>query len=36
MREEFGIPGTESGPVLGWAIDTLVKEIRAGNFPRDR
>jgi AcrR family transcriptional regulator len=34
MREEFGLPGTESGPVLGWAIDTLLKEIRAGNFPR--
>ena len=35
MREEFGIPGTESGPVLGWAIQTLVDEIRAGRFPRD-
>ena len=35
MREEFGIPGTESGPVLAWAIQTLVDEIRAGRFPRD-
>lgn len=33
MREEFGIPGTESGPILAWAIDTLVNEIRAGHFP---
>jgi hypothetical protein len=35
MREEFGMPGTESGPVLAWAIDTLLKEIRAGNFPHN-
>ena len=34
MREEFGVPGTESGPVLAWAVDVLLKEIRAGNFPR--
>ena len=34
MREEFGIPGTESGPIVAWAIDTVVKEVRAGNFPR--
>jgi len=34
MREEFGIPGTESGPVLAWAFQTLVDEIRAGKFPR--
>ena len=34
MREEFGIPGTESGPVVAWAMGTLVKEIRAGRFPR--
>jgi len=33
MREEFGIPGTESGPILAWALETLVNEIRAGNFP---
>ena len=35
MREEFGIPGDESGPVLSWAFQTLVDEIRAGKFPRD-
>ncbi|MDZ4825091.1 MAG: helix-turn-helix domain-containing protein [Actinomycetota bacterium] len=34
MREEFGIPGQESGPVIAWAFQTLVDEIRAGNFPR--
>ena len=34
MREEFGIPGTESGPILAWAFQTLVDEIRAGKFPR--
>jgi AcrR family transcriptional regulator len=34
MREEFGIPGTESGPIVAWAMETLVREIRAGNFPR--
>jgi len=34
MREEFGIPGDESGPLVAWAISTLVKEIRAGRFPR--
>jgi AcrR family transcriptional regulator len=35
MREEFGIPGTESGPILAWAFQTLVDAIRVGNFPRD-
>ena len=34
MREEFGIPGTESGPIVTWALETLVREIRAGGFPR--
>jgi hypothetical protein len=34
LREEFGIPGTEGGPIFAWAIDTLVREIRAGHFPR--
>jgi AcrR family transcriptional regulator len=34
MREEFGMSGTESGPVVQWALETLVREIRAGNFPR--
>jgi len=34
MREEFGLAGTESGPVVTWALETLIREIRAGNFPR--
>ena len=33
MREEFGIPGTESGPVLAWVIDIIFRELRAGNGP---
>jgi AcrR family transcriptional regulator len=33
MREEFGVPGTESGAVVAWALQTLVREIRAGSFP---
>ena len=33
MREEFGIYGSESGPLVKWALETLVREIRAGNLP---
>jgi AcrR family transcriptional regulator len=33
MREEFGIPGNESGPVLAWVIDIIVRDLRAGNGP---
>ena len=33
MREEFGVPGTESGPVVAWVIDTLIRELRNGNTP---
>ncbi len=33
MREEFGIPGTESGPVVAWVIETILRELRAGNGP---
>jgi len=33
MREEFGVPGTESGPVVAWVIDTIINELRAGNTP---
>ena len=33
MREEFGVPGTESGPVVAWVIDTIIDELRAGNTP---
>ena len=33
MREEFDVPGTESGPVVAWVIDTIIDELRAGNTP---
>jgi AcrR family transcriptional regulator len=33
MREEFGVPGTESGPVVAWVIDVVVRELRTGNTP---
>ena len=33
MREEFGIPGTESAPVVAWVIETIVRELRSGNKP---
>ena len=33
MREEFDVPGTESGPLMRWAIDTLIREIRNGGLP---
>jgi AcrR family transcriptional regulator len=33
MREEFGVPGTESGPMVEWVITTIIRELRAGNGP---
>jgi AcrR family transcriptional regulator len=33
MREEFGVPGSESGMVVAWVIETIIREIRAGNTP---
>ena len=33
MREEFGVPGTESGPVVAWVLDLIIRELRAGNRP---
>jgi hypothetical protein len=33
MREEFGVPGVESGPTVAWVIDTLFAEIRHGRGP---
>ena len=33
MREEFGVPGVESGPLLRWAIDTLIAAVRNGELP---
>ena len=36
MREEYGVNGEEAGPVVQWALATLVREIRAGNFLSDQ
>jgi AcrR family transcriptional regulator len=33
MREEFGVPGVESGPVVAWVLETLISQIRLGNGP---
>jgi AcrR family transcriptional regulator len=33
MREEFGVPGVESGPLVRWAIDTLIAAVRNGELP---
>jgi AcrR family transcriptional regulator len=33
MREEFGVPGSESGPVVAWVIETIIRALRAGNTP---
>lgn len=33
MREEFDVPGTESGPLLRWAIDILLREVHNGALP---
>lgn len=33
MREEFGVPGTESGPVVAWVVDLIIRELRAGPAP---
>ena len=33
MREEFGVPGVEAGPLMRWAVDTLVRSVRAGELP---
>ena len=34
MREEFGVPGTEAGPLMRWAVDTLIGAARAGELPQ--
>ncbi len=34
MREEFGVPGAEAGPVMRWAVETLVRSVRAGELPK--
>ena len=33
MREEFGVPGVESGPTVAWLLDTIFSEIRRGRPP---
>lgn len=33
MREECGVPGSESGPVVEWVIDLVVRELQAGGRP---
>lgn len=33
LRTEFGIDGDASGPVIAWAVDTLINEIKRGNPP---
>lgn len=33
MREEFGLDGSVSGPLVKWAIMVLIREIRAGQLP---
>jgi len=36
MREEYGIPGSESGPVVAWVIGAVFNEIERGNPPPPR
>ena len=33
MREEFGLSGAESGPLVAWALRTLLQEVRNGSLP---
>ena len=33
MREEYGLDGAESGPLVIWAVKVLEREIRAGHLP---
>ena len=33
MREEFGVAGDESGPVVAWVLDAIVNEVHRGNPP---
>ncbi|HEX9258734.1 MAG TPA: helix-turn-helix domain-containing protein [Acidimicrobiales bacterium] len=33
MREEYDIPGDESGPMVAWVIDAIFNEIDRGNPP---
>jgi len=33
MREEFGVPGSESGPMTRWAIETILAAVHRGELP---
>lgn len=33
MREEFGVDGVQSGPLVVWAFETLLAEARRGTMP---
>ena len=33
MREEFGVPGTESGPTVAWVLQAIIDAIRRGEHP---
>lgn len=33
MREEFGIGGDESGPMVAWVFGAIVNEVRRGTLP---
>ena len=33
MREDYGLNGAQSGPLITWAIKVLEREIHAGHLP---
>lgn len=33
MREEFGVPGVQSGPAVAWVIETIIEQLRQGKRP---
>lgn len=33
MREEFGVPGAESGPTVAWVLETIFEALRRGQRP---
>jgi AcrR family transcriptional regulator len=33
MREEFGVPGSESGPIVAWVIELVIDALRRGDRP---
>ena len=36
MREEFGVPGTESGPTVAWVLQAIIDAIRRGEYRASR